>query len=90
MVNGYKAIGMIAGVPVIISDTLPVDNVNGYYTAFLFAKEPVGIAYKRDIMIESDRDILNRTTVTNSNNALRSQTFTRLERTSKSCENHNK
>ena len=63
MVNGYKAIGMIAGVPVIISDTLPVDNDNGYYTAFLFAKEPVGIAYKRDIMIESDRDILNRTTV---------------------------
>jgi len=63
MVNGYKAIGMIAGVPVIISDTLPVDGVNGYYTAFLFAKEPVGIAYKRDIMIESDRDILNRTTV---------------------------
>lgn len=63
MVKGYKAIGMIAGVPVIISDTLPVDNVNGYYTAFLFAKEPVGIAYKRDIMIESDRDILNRTTV---------------------------
>jgi len=63
MVNGYKAIGMIAGVPVIISDTLPVDDVNGYYTAFLFAKEPVGIAYKRDIMIESDRDILNRTTV---------------------------
>ena len=63
MVKGYKAIGMIAGVPVIISDTLPVDSVNGYYTAFLFAKEPVGIAYKRDIMIESDRDILNRTTV---------------------------
>ena len=63
MVKGYKAIGMIAGVPVIISDTLPVDDGNGYYTAFLFAKEPVGIAYKRDIMIESDRDILNRTTV---------------------------
>ena len=63
MVKGYKAIGMIAGVPVIISDTLPVDDGNGYYTAFLFAKEPVGIAYKRDIMIESDRDILSRTTV---------------------------
>lgn len=63
MKGGFKAIGQIAGIPVIISDTLPVDTVNGKYTAFLFQRDPVGIAYKRDILIETDRDILARTTV---------------------------
>ncbi len=69
MVNGYAAIGKIAGIPVVISDRItktPGNTTTGTpdtYTALLLRKNAVALAYKRQLQIEQDRDILKRTTV---------------------------
>lgn len=64
MVNGYYAIGKIAGIPVVISDRITVTSgTPDKYTALLLRKNAVALAYKRQLKIEQDRDILARTTV---------------------------
>ena len=74
MINGFRALGMIAGVPVVISDRVnktlvdPDGNPNSgdeYYTydAILFRPNAVGLAYKRKMNTEQDRDILARSTI---------------------------
>lgn len=66
MVNGYPAIGKIAGIPVVISDRItktPGGTTPDTYTALLLRKNAVALAYKRQLQIEQDRDILKRTTV---------------------------
>lgn len=64
MVNGYYAIGKIAGIPVVISDRITVTSGSpDTYTALLLRKNAVALAYKRQLKIEQDRDILKRTTV---------------------------
>lgn len=63
MVAGYQAIGKIAGIPVVISDRISYDSTNETYTALLLRQYPVALAYKRELKIEQDRDILKRTTV---------------------------
>jgi N4-gp56 family major capsid protein len=64
MVAGYQAIGKIAGIPVVISDRVSVESgTTNTYVALLLRREPVAVAYKRELKIEQDRDILKRTTV---------------------------
>ncbi len=64
MVAGYQAIGKIAGIPVVISDRVSVvSGTPNTYVALLLRREPVAVAYKRELKIEQDRDILKRTTV---------------------------
>jgi len=64
MVAGYQAIGKIAGIPVVISDRISVvTGTSTTYVALLLRNEPVAVAYKRELKIEQDRDILKRTTV---------------------------
>lgn len=64
MVAGYQAIGKIAGIPVVISDRVSVvSGTPDTYVALLLRREPVAVAYKRELKIEQDRDILKRTTV---------------------------
>ncbi|MBB6061891.1 N4-gp56 family major capsid protein [Thermosipho japonicus] len=64
MVNGYAAIGKVAGIPVVISDRITkTAGTPDTYTALLLRKNAVALAYKRQLKIEQDRDILKRTTV---------------------------
>lgn len=64
MVNGYAAIGKVAGIPVVISDRITkTTGTPDTYTALLLRKNAVALAYKRQLKIEQDRDILKRTTV---------------------------
>jgi N4-gp56 family major capsid protein len=64
MVNGYAAIGKVAGIPVVISDRITkTTGTPDTYTALLIRNGAVALAYKRQLKIEQDRDILKRTTV---------------------------
>jgi len=59
LVRGY--VGSFGGVPVIVSDRLAANKV------LLLRGKPLGLAYKRRPIVESDRDILARTNLITTN-----------------------
>jgi N4-gp56 family major capsid protein len=65
IINGFKALGTIAGVPVVVSDRVSKTYVTDHYEyeALLFRPGAVGLAYARALNIEKDRDVLVRSTI---------------------------
>ena len=61
MIKGVKAIGMLYGIPVIVSKKAKV--VTGNYSAYIVKNNSVAFAYKKELDIEMDKDILKRSYV---------------------------
>lgn len=62
-------IGTIAGIPVLLSNRAKVDGsgASAVYHALLLKRGAITLAYKRQAIVEKDRDILRRTTVVATN-----------------------
>lgn len=56
-------IGEVAGCQVVASNKVKYDEVGGKYTNFIIKPDALALYLKRDVNIESDRDILAKTTV---------------------------
>jgi hypothetical protein len=56
-------VGMIWGCQVVISNKIKLDLVSGKFTNFIVKPGALAIYMKRDTLLETDRDIVNKSTV---------------------------
>lgn len=56
--NGVRAIGMLRNFPVFVSGRLADGGSSGDSTNLIFKRGAMGLRFKRDLMVETDRDVL--------------------------------